>query len=171
MTNVNLEVKASTADQERIRKALRSRNAEFIGIDHQIDTYFSVSKGRLKLREGDIENCIVYYERENKKGPKKCEFILLEVDPDPDIKEIFKKLFGILTVVDKEREIYFIDNLKFHLDTVKDLGTFVEIEAASDKADKRLYKQVKEYMVLFGIREEDLISGSYSDLLLKNRNK
>jgi len=80
------------------------------------------------------------------------------------------KSLGVLVVVDKQREIYFIDNVKFHIDTVKDLGTFVEIEAIgeNEKADKdELLRQCKYYMKLFKISAEDLISVSYSDLLLQ----
>jgi len=32
-----------------VREILKSRNADFKGADHQIDTYFNVSQGRLKL--------------------------------------------------------------------------------------------------------------------------
>ncbi len=44
-------------------------------------------------------------------------------NPNSSLKKILAKALGILVVVDKQREIYFIDNVKFHLDTVKELGT------------------------------------------------
>jgi predicted adenylyl cyclase CyaB len=164
---VNIEIKARTENQDHVRKILTSRNADFKGVDHQIDTYFHVPSGRLKLREGNIENYLIYYEREDKRGLKECRATLLEFDPNSNLKEVLTTALEVLVVVEKRREIYYIDNIKFHLDAVKDLGTFVEIEAASDKVEERLYEQVKEYMKLFGIREEDLIAISYSDLLLK----
>jgi predicted adenylyl cyclase CyaB len=167
MNRVNIEIKARTNKPDLIRRVLKSRNADFKGVDHQVDTYFRIPKGRLKLREGDIENYLIYYEREDECEPKESRVMLFEFDPNSNLKEILVKAFEVLIVVEKRREIYFIDNIKFHLDVVKDLGTFVEIEAISDKAEKRLYGQVREYMELFGIREEDLIAGSYSDLLLK----
>jgi predicted adenylyl cyclase CyaB len=75
---------------------------------------------------------------------------------------------GVLVVVDKEREIYFIDNVKFHLDKVKNLGNFVEIEAIDNKniGKEKLLKQCNEYMKLFSIDKKDLIAESYSDMLL-----
>ncbi|KKQ88328.1 MAG: Adenylate cyclase [Berkelbacteria bacterium GW2011_GWA2_38_9] len=80
------------------------------------------------------------------------------------------KALGILVVVDKQREIYFIDNVKFHIDTVKNLGTFVEIEAI-DKSGTigkaELLKQCQYFLNLFNISQDDLISVSYSDLLLQ----
>ncbi len=81
---------------------------------------------------------------------------------------------GVLTVVDKKREIYFIDNVKFHIDTVQDLGTFMEIEAIDDGGDigkEKLLQQCNEYLKSFEISESDLISVSYSDLLLEKTEK
>ena len=75
-----------------------------------------------------------------------------------------------MVVVDKSREIYFIDNVKFHIDSVKDLGTFVEIEATDADCSigkNKLLEQCQHYLDLFKISKEDLISNSYSDLLLE----
>jgi len=75
----------------------------------------------------------------------------------------------VKVVVDKVREIYFIDNVKFHIDEVKDLGRFIEIEAiddADERSEAQLLDQCRFYMVEMGIREKDLVSNSYSDLLL-----
>ena len=68
MAHINIEIKAKSNNQDIIREILKSRNADFKGIDHQIDTYFKVNNGRLKLREGKIENHLIHYQRENKEG-------------------------------------------------------------------------------------------------------
>ena len=169
MKHLNIEIKAKCSDHEKIRSILKSRNADFKGTDHQIDTYFKVNNGRLKLREGNIENFLVFYERENREGPKQSNVILFKSDPNSSLKEILLTSLGILVVVDKQREIYFIENVKFHIDTVKNLGTFMEIEAIdSDGAfgKEKLLEQCENYLKLFGIPKDDLISVSYSDLLL-----
>lgn len=166
---INIEIKASCSDQDTIRDVLNIKHAQFRGEDHQVDTYFKVPHGRLKLREGNIENSLIFYERENIEGPKKSEVILIK-DPAPSLKEILSKALDIIVVVDKKREIYFIDNVKFHIDTVLGLGTFIEIEAIkedSSKEETKLLEQCRFYLDLFGILREDLISDSYSDLLLR----
>lgn len=171
MEQLNIEIKAKCNDHDRIRYILKSNNTDFKGIDHQIDTYFKVNKGRLKFREGNIENFLVFYERENKKGPKESDFILFKSDSDSVLKEILAKSLGISIIVDKQREIYFIGNVKFHIDTVKSLGTFVEIEATDmdDVFSKEdLLEQCNKYLQLFEIAKSDLISVSYSDLLSNN---
>jgi len=172
MEHLNIEIKAKSENHREIRKILRSRNAEFKGLDHQIDTYFNVPFGRLKLREGNIENYLIQYNRQDKEGPKQSDVALYKPLQESSLKEILTKSLGVLVVVDKQREIYFIDNVKFHLDYVKDLGTFVEIEAI-DKipsiGEEKLLEQCNFYMNLLKIQKRDLISVSYSDLLLKKR--
>ena len=70
MSFLNVEIKAKCRDAGFIRDYLLSNGAEFKGIDEQTDTYFNVSVGRLKLREGNIENNLIYYERSDQPGPK-----------------------------------------------------------------------------------------------------
>lgn len=170
----NIEIKARCEDLNKIRKILISHKADFIGLDHQIDTYFKVASGRLKMREGNIENHLIFYKRENISGPKKADVTLFKNDPTSSLKDILEKSLGKLVVVDKKREIYFIKNVKFHLDNVKGLGTFVEIEAQDEKIklnEKELLKQCEYYLNLFELKKGDMITGSYSDLLLKNDKK
>ena len=171
MNKVIIEIKARCCDPKRIREILRSQNARYVGKDHQVDTYFRVSKGRLKLREGKIENNLIYYDRENIKGPKKSSVTLFNTEPASPLKTILQKALGVFVVVDKQREIYFIDNVKFHIDDVKNLGSFVEIEAIGDKEsadEKELLKKCKDFLKLFNISGDDLIAKSYSDMLTED---
>jgi len=166
-----VEIKARCVDQAKIRQLLMERNARSVGTDHQVDTYFKVPNGRLKLREGKIENNLIHYDRPNQSGPKTSMVNFYKSKPDSTLKVVLETALGVLTVVDKQREIYFVDNIKFHLDTVKTLGTFVEIEAIDDDMTMTLEfldLQCREYIALFEIKEEDLIDHSYSDMVLTN---
>jgi adenylate cyclase class 2 len=170
MKHLNIEIKATCSDQEKVRDFLTSHHADSKGIYHQIDSYFNVNNGRLKLREGTIEKFLIFYEREDKEGPKQSNIILYPFDPNSSLKEILIRSLGLLVVVDKSREIYFIDNVKFHIDTVKNLGTFIEIEAIDSEGNigkEKLLEQCNAYLSHFGIKESDLIPVSYSDLLLE----
>lgn len=169
MGHINIEIKARCTNQDEIREILKSKNADFKGVDHQIDTYFKVNFGRLKLREGEIENHLIHYQRENKEGPKQSDVTLFKSDPKSSLKEILTKALGVLVVVDKKREIYFIDNVKFHIDSVSGLGEFIEIEAIDTDGSvgkDKLLEQCQFFLDLFKISQKDLISVSYSDLLL-----
>lgn len=174
MKHTNIEIKAKCTNHDKIREILKSRNADFKGTDHQIDTYFKVNRGRLKLREGNIENFLIYYERENKEEPKQSDIILFKSPSESSLKPILLNSCGILVIVDKKREIYFIRNVKFHIDTVCDLGTFMEIEAIDSDDSigrEKLLEQCNEYLKLFDISDKDLVSVSYSDLLLAKTEK
>lgn len=171
MKLLNIEIKARCANPDRVREVLRARNARFAGADHQIDTYFRVPDGRLKLRQGNIENALIAYRRPNQAGPKASEVALAPVSNGDDLRGVLETALGVLVVVDKKREIYYIENVKFHVDQVQGLGSFVEIEAcgAPDVDRDRLLAQCREYMELFGVGEQDLVERSYSDELIAIR--
>lgn len=172
MRKVNVEIKAECLNLNVVRSLLLERNAIFSGKDCQIDTYFNTATGRLKLREGDIENYLVYYNRGDRKEPKESGVVLHSTTKGntASLKETLAESLGIMCVVEKVREIYFIGNIKFHLDTLENLGTFIEIEAQSDAegADvSALRRQVEEYKAYLCIEDKDLVSGSYSDMLME----
>jgi predicted adenylyl cyclase CyaB len=73
-------------------------------------------------------------------------------------------------IVSKKRKIYFIENVKFHFDTIKKLGTFIEVEAIDTNGEfgiEKLKEQCDKYAAFFDIKPEDYISLSYSDLILE----
>ncbi len=170
MSILNIEFKASANNLAELETALLQHNPVFIGEDHQIDTYFNIAKGRLKLREGNIENALIHYEREDFAGAKSSLVLLYQHQPDKTLKEILIKTLGIKTVVDKRRKIYFINNVKFHFDTVAGLGTFVEVEAIDKDGNigkEKLQQQCDEYAALLNIKPADYCSVSYSDMILE----
>lgn len=172
MKHTNYEIKARTTiqKQDEIRDFLKKHNAEFRGLDHQIDTYFVVPEGRLKIRKGNIENTLIFYERDDGLDSKKSEVTLIDLNKSESLEKITRKTHNILVEVDKLREIYFIGNVKFHLDNVINLGRFIEIEAISENdslTQERIKQQCDYYKNLFQIEEKDLISNSYSDMLIK----
>lgn len=181
MGRVSIEIKARCSAPARIRAILRTHKARFRGLDHQIDTYFCVPfrrrtdssndlwrTGRLKLREGNIENALIYYKRDNQKNSKKCDATLFSCKKGSPLKNVLTQALGILITVDKKREIYFIKNIKFHIDRVKRLGNFVEIEVfGSERTTSKLKAQCELYQKLLGIRARDLVADSYSDQLLR----
>jgi len=168
MPHLNIEIKARCSEPDRVREILREHGADFRGVDHQIDTYFVVPAGRLKLREGNIENSLIFYDRPDQTGPKKALITMCQVPPDSGIKPVLTAAMGVRAVVDKHREIFFIDNVKFHIDRVEGLGSFVEIEAIDADGtigQPRLQQQCERYLALLGIAPTDLIDRSYSDML------
>jgi len=164
-----IEIKARCKDASPIRQLLEERKADFKGVDHQIDTYFKVANGRMKLREGNIENTLIFYNRPNQAGPKKSEVIYYKPEPNTTLKPLLVAANEVLAVVDKQRSIYFIENVKFHIDEVKGLGSFIEIEAIDEQGvftEVQLNEQCQHYLDLFGVMDTDLVDVSYSDLMM-----
>jgi predicted adenylyl cyclase CyaB len=170
MATINFEFKAKVSSLNGLEKKLLTLNPKYIGEDNQVDTYFNVKAGRLKLREGNIENSLIYYERINSPGAKQSDILLYHHTPDKAIKDILIKLHGVKVVVDKKRKIYFIDNVKFHFDLVIGLGTFIEVEAIDTDGNiciEKLKEQCDFYSAFFNISASDYIAFSYSDLILE----
>ena len=169
MNIINFEFKARAADIDKLEQKLLTLHPTFRGEDRQIDTYYNVYKGRLKLREGNIENALIYYERQDMLGAKQSDIILYKHQPDSSLKGILEKLHGIKVIVDKTRKIYFIENVKFHFDTVVRLGTFIEVEAIDEQGNigiEKLKSQCLQYSTFFELADDSYIQHSYSDLLL-----
>ena len=123
--------------------------------------------------EGNIENNLIFYERTNQAGPKNSSFNLVKVEDAKGLKEVLTRSNGIKVVVEKKREICYIGNVKFHIDEVPGLGSFVEIEAGNILADlsqSQLKAQCDHYVKEFKIEKKDLVEVSYSDMLLEKLN-
>jgi predicted adenylyl cyclase CyaB len=170
MKHINIEIKAKCFHPEKVEAFLVSSNAFFKGTDNQKDTYFNVPGGRLKLRQGNIENNLIFYKRNNQKGPKQSDFHLVPVPDAKGMEQLLAEALGTKVVVEKKRKIFFLDNIKIHLDEVPQLGSFVEIEASNvynpALTVEELHKQCADLMQHFEIKEEELIENSYSDMLL-----
>ncbi len=74
----NFESKVKVDRIEKYESILLKLNRTFKGFDHQIDTYFNANKGRLKLREGNIENSLINYDRQNISGSKLSVILLYQ---------------------------------------------------------------------------------------------
>lgn len=167
MNSQLLELKASVEFLNPIRNIILNLKAVHIGTFRQVDTYFDSPKGRLKLREinGREKVQLIYYCREDNLGPKRSENVVVEVQEPDSFKTIFNELLSTTIVIDKEREIYKFEDTQIHLDTVKNLGTFVEFERKITDLTQD-YRVLEELMKKLELKQENLIQGSYSDLAI-----
>lgn len=171
MSFLNIEIKAHCSQPEQAEKYLLQVGARFAGLDTQEDVYFQVPEGRLKLRRGPIENNLIFYRRNNQEGPKTSEFILYPVQDSSSLQSILSQALGVKVIVKKNRKIFFLDHTKFHIDEVPGLGHFIEIEVSNlhhpDLEETQMQQDCREFMHALGIKEEDLVAVSYSDMLLE----
>jgi adenylate cyclase class 2 len=165
-----VELKARIDDLDFLRKKLSSLGAQYTGTFQQSDLYFNVPEGRLKLRTEKDDNNIelIYYERENILGPKSDDAFIVRFQETEDLKNILKKILTPLTVIEKVREIYQYQGTQIHLDTVKQLGKFVEFERQTSDDPKSLEKDrriLESLMEKLEITPSNLETLSYSDLV------
>lgn len=164
-----VELKARVNSHNDLRNQLSEIGAEYIGTFNQIDHYFEVPEGRLKLREvkGNKTAMLIYYERENIAGPKLDEAFILKIQDFKDFKKILNKILNPLILIEKVREIYRFQGTQIHLDTVKNLGTFIEFERKTDYNSNMVEKNqriLEKLMVILKITPSNLETLSYSDL-------
>ena len=178
MKILNYEFKARMKDSKHIRAALKELRARFIGEDYQRDTYFRVPSGRLKLREGKIENALIFYRRRNLSRARRSDVELVKLAEGNSLGKVLEAALGVRAVVAKRREIYFVGNVKIHLDRVRGLGRFVEVEAIGmsrvrgrKSGVKRIREQARRFQKLFRARRGDIVPQSYSDLILRRLNR
>lgn len=161
---LNLEVKIKVPSHARLSALLKKIDAEYKGVLMQKDIYFKVKKGLLKMRaEGGIYTLIKYLRDEKGKRWSNYELLKLEgKNPEKYLRDIFE----IATVVEKRRKFYLYKNTRIHLDDVKGLGKFIELETllVSDKSDAD--KRFNEIVGLLGLDLSKQIRSSYKVLML-----
>jgi adenylate cyclase, class 2 len=124
-------LKARIGTIEKIDKRLLELGANCIGTDTQVDRYFEVAQGRLKWRQGTIENLITHYERtqDPDSGLEQTTVYRYDLDPTPEMIEALYKEFKESGCIRKQRTIYWLDIVKIHLDKLEDGKRFIELEA------------------------------------------
>ncbi|MEL7472057.1 MAG: class IV adenylate cyclase [Planctomycetota bacterium] len=167
---LNVEYKAELREPELARAALERIGAEHEATLRQIDTYYHVPTGRLKKRDvpGRPSEYIVY-ERADRPSPKLSKFSLLDTSA-------FQERYGqrplpVLVVVEKSRELLLLGDVRIHLDDVKDLGRFLEIEALVSPRQHvaQCHSIVAHLREKLGPTIGEPISSSYMDLMLAER--
>lgn len=168
----NIELKAKLPDLDHALAVCAKIGAVPQGDIHQVDTYFNVSSGRLKLREATPGHSeLVHYHRPDVAGAKGCDYTLEPVAPT--IKPMLAAALGVLTVVDKTRTLFLWENVRIHLDRVEGLGRFLEFEAvmAPGAPDEEGYRKLTFLSDHFNIGESDHLTHSYLDMMLERRER
>jgi predicted adenylyl cyclase CyaB len=165
----NLELKARCADLAAARERARGLATAWLGVDEQVDTYFRVPAGRLKLRESSLSGAqLVPYLRPDAAAARRSDYVVIPVPEPARTRALLEALLGVHRVVRKRREIALYENVRIHLDRVEGLGDFVELEAVWDGAEAGAAAQADKVAFLrerLGIGDADLVALSYEGLL------
>jgi predicted adenylyl cyclase CyaB len=165
----NLEIKARARELAPLRRALRAVGATRLPLLVQVDTYFSVPNGRLKVRQrrgARVAELIVYL-RPDAKRARASEYQKLGVDDAPGLLRLLREMFEEDVCVRKRRDLWMCGTTRVHLDQVDDLGTFVEIEVPLEGSAARARQTMARLVGVLGIEPADVLDRSYSDLLAR----
>ncbi|MCU0343917.1 MAG: class IV adenylate cyclase [Ignavibacterium sp.] len=166
----NLEIKVKLASHKEVKGILKKNKITFEGLLLQKDIYYKVNKGLLKLRiENDIQT-LIFYDRNEKSKKRWSDYHLLEID-NSDANKYLKRFLEVLTIVNKKRELYHYKNTRIHLDYVKGLGCFLELETRVVNGLKDAEKRFAFMMDLLKLWDKKEIRASYKDLLLLKDKK
>jgi adenylate cyclase class IV len=137
-------------------------------MQHQIDTYFPVPHGRLKLREiVGVRAELIWYNRSNEARSRKSDYRLTPISHPQDLKISLNAALGVRGEVEKHRHVLLWHNVRIHLDEVKLLGSFIEFEAVitGDETEATGHERLGHLCKILNITSADYLEGSYADLL------
>jgi predicted adenylyl cyclase CyaB len=155
-----------------IQERLKERPLRSIETLIQVDTYFPVPRGRLKLREiesaGRLTAELIQYDRPDIAGARTSTY--QRINAAPGLKPALLAALGELVTVRKRRTVAIWQSTRIHLDEVEGLGQFIEVETVLDEAEGDAERGQTEYddvVEWLGLASSEPIAGSYSDLLIE----
>jgi adenylate cyclase, class 2 len=131
-----------------------------------------VPTGRLKLREeSDATPHLISYLRADKSGRRESRYRIVKVGQPEELISALSGNLGVKVVVEKERRLFLYEGTRIHLDQVKALGSFIELEAVAPAGSdlSRERQKVEAVRGELGIDRHDLVAGSYCDLISASR--
>ena len=161
---VNLELKIKIDSFDPLIKKLKSINAKQDSTLLQKDIYYKIPDGLLKLRIENGTKTLIFYNRDEVSENRWSDFNLLKIDDD-NTEEFLSKLFVVEEVVEKERKLFWFNNTRIHLDEVKELGNFLELETLVLDGKTDAEKRFDEIVRLLNLDLSKQIKKSYKNLI------
>ena len=164
----NLETKARCSDLAQARQRALDLGAKEQWTRRQVDTYFAVPAGRLKLRrQEDAPAELIYYQRPDTADARWSSYRIVTVTRAAELGELLAEALGIVVHVDKTRTLLLYRGTRIHLDRVHGLGDFVELETVvQSQSSDEAWAEHSLVARALGISQDDLVGESYSDMLL-----
>ncbi|XP_060074499.1 uncharacterized protein LOC132554209 [Ylistrum balloti] len=166
----NVEIKAKLNDVEGVQKIAAELSHSSGETLVQEDVFFLSPNGRLKLRTiKDVRSELIFYDRPDKIGPKFSDYSKTDIGNPESLKETLRQALGIKGVVKKVRKLYMVGQTRVHVDNVEGLGDFMELEVMMKEGQTTEEGQqiAEDLMDKLGVKQSDLLSGAYMDMILK----
>jgi adenylate cyclase class IV len=162
----NVECKYELRDFALARTIALATGCTFIASLKQKDTYYRLTTGRLKRRECIGESPeYIFYDRSDDSRPRLSNFMIYT---ESEAQTRFgSHPLSVWITVTKTRELFMFENVRIHLDTVENLGTFLEFEALVSPSHhmSQCHATLAALKSKFAPTLGEPLSTSYSDLL------
>jgi adenylate cyclase, class 2 len=175
---LEIELKVAVPALDPVRDQLNARNAEHKGIVHEHDIYYNAPHrdfGRtdeaLRVRYTNDRAVITYKGAKIRNaGLKAREELNNAVESGQVFERMLDRLgFTKTAEVNKWRENYRLGSAMISLDSVEELGTFVEIEIMAEDERPDATIQILDTAKEIGVEGEPILA-SYLELLLAKRS-
>ena len=161
---INLELKIKIDSIDSLTEKLKSINAKQDSILLQKDIYYKIPDGLLKLRIENETKTLIYYNRDELSENRWSDYNLLKIEDD-NAEDFLSKLFTVEAVVEKKRKLFWLNNTRIHLDEVKELGSFLELETLVIDEKTNAEKRFNEIVGLLNLDLSKQIKKSYKNLI------
>jgi len=165
----NIEIKAKIHDLENAHSIASILSEQPKDEINQRDTFFNVATGRLKLRDFlNGSGQLIYYIREDRPDPTGSYYQVTSVSDPGSMRRVLAESLGVKGEVEKTRTLYLNGRTRIHIDEVKNLGSFLELEVvlAENENHSNGISEATEIMSKLSVTEEQLVQCAYIDLLL-----
>lgn len=130
----NLELKTKVENFHSVIESLKKIGAVEEAILNQCDVYYEYPDFKLKLRLQDGKSHLIKYLRDESGPDRWSNYEILHLEGS-DPRAYLADFLEESTVVDKVRTLYLYKNTRIHLDDVKKLGCFIELETIMDNGE------------------------------------
>lgn len=161
---LNLELKIALNSFDSVVSKLNQIEAEFISTLYQRDIYFSNKESLLKLRIENGSESLIRYKRNEKSRDRFSEYQVIYL-ASKGTEEFFSKIFKVDVVVEKKRLLYMYNNTRIHLDKIKSLGYYLELETFVLHGKKDAQKRFDEMVKVLNLKLENQIRKSNYNLM------
>lgn len=165
----NIEIKCVLSDRRAVEARLAELGAEEVWVARQRDTFYTVPRGWLKLREheGGEAELIAYARATDTSGPRASDFERAVIDDVQLWKRLLAKALPVDIVVQKERTLWMYRHTRVHLDRVEDLGDYLELETLVGEIEEDEARAENEAVIeALALDRDSFLAVPYRDLLL-----
>lgn len=166
----NIEIKARLSRRSELENRIVPIADSGPIVLEQIDQFYRVPEGRLKLRQINGEHAeLIFYRRSDSAGPKTSDYSRVPIVHPDQLAQLLTLALEPVGIVKKTRTLYLIGQTRIHLDEVEDLGSYLELEVVLEPSQTESAGEAiaRELMQKLSIRHDDLVEGAYIDHLIK----